>query len=75
MYKVRGGIQLEPQETPTFRGEVEEERPIGNQKGIDRRKIRREWIIDVKAGKDFRKEYSHEEVGRSVGICPLNLSS
>lgn len=32
---------MELQEIPTFRGEMKEERPIGNQKGVDRKKMRR----------------------------------
>lgn len=35
--KIKGGIQ----EAPIFRGEMEEERPIGSQKEVDRKKRRR----------------------------------
>lgn len=55
---------MEPQEILTLRGEVEGERPIGNQKGVDReRRIRREWVLEIKTGENLGKEGVQPQTG------------
>lgn len=55
---------MKPQETLTLRGEVEGEWPTGNQKGVDReRMIRREWVLELKAGENLRKERVQPQKG------------